>query len=331
MEYKKKNSDALVDMVDIHKYFGSVQALRGVDFHVERNEIVGLLGDNGAGKSTLIKVLTGFHTPTRGQIYFDGEVVDIDSPHRARELGIETVYQDLALVPLMSIARNFWLGQEPTYNVGPFKFIDKEKMGVEAIAALRDVGIHIRDPEETVGTMSGGERQSIAIGRAVYFGQKLLILDEPTSALSVGETQVLDVRTLLTDDQTWTSGVNGHQAFLVRALNDDPRNTGLTELRFDMLLDLQVFVKKTTEVFAVSIPTAIRSAVDAEAQANRINFLTHYAASASCDVSRRTMVICENGFMMRAARPRARARIRFMTRFLPTCASTTTRLSMSRS
>lgn len=193
MDYEQKNSNALVDMIDIHKYFGSVQVLRGIDFHVDRQEIVGLLGDNGAGKSTLIKVLTGFHTPTRGQIFFDEQAVDIDSPHTARDLGIETVYQDLALVPLMSIARNFWLGQEPTYKVGPFKFIDKKKMGEESIAALRDVGIHIRDPEEVVGTMSGGERQSIAIGRAVYFGQKLLILDEPTSALSVGETQkVLD-------------------------------------------------------------------------------------------------------------------------------------------
>lgn len=193
MEYKQKNSDALVDMIDIHKYFGSVQVLRGIDFHVDRQEIVGLLGDNGAGKSTLIKVLTGFHTPTKGQIFFDEKAVDIDSPHTARDLGIETVYQDLALVPLMSIARNFWLGQEPTYNVGPFKFIDKPKMARESIAALNDVGIHIRDAEEVVGTMSGGERQSIAIGRAVYFGKKLLILDEPTSALSVGETQkVLD-------------------------------------------------------------------------------------------------------------------------------------------
>ena len=193
MQYNQKYPDALVDMIDIHKYFGSVQVLRGIDFHVDRQEIVGLLGDNGAGKSTLIKVLTGFHSLTRGQIYFDGHAVDIESPHDARELGIETVHQDLALVPLMSIARNFWLGQEPTYNVGPFHFLDKRMMARESIQALADVGIHIRDSEETVGTMSGGERQSIAIGRAVYFGKKLLILDEPTSALSVGETQkVLD-------------------------------------------------------------------------------------------------------------------------------------------
>ena len=122
-----------------------------------------------------------------------GNPVDIDSPHTARDLGIETVYQDLALVPLMSISRNFWLGQELKRNIGPFKLLDHERMARESAQALEDVGIHIRDPHEAVGMMSGGERQSIAIGRAVYFGKKLLILDEPTSALSVGETQkVLD-------------------------------------------------------------------------------------------------------------------------------------------
>lgn len=191
---KIKNPETpLIELRDIHKYFGSVRALRGIDFQVENQEIVGLLGDNGAGKSTLIKVLTGFHVPTRGQIYFEGRPVQINSPHDARELGIETVYQDLALVPLMSIARNFWLGQEPTVNFGPFKLIDQKKMAEEATAALADVGIHIRDANESVGSMSGGERQSVAIGRAVYFGKKLLILDEPTSALSVGETRkVLD-------------------------------------------------------------------------------------------------------------------------------------------
>lgn len=188
---KQKHDDYLIEMRDIHMYFGSVRALRGVNMEVKPQEIIGLLGDNGAGKSTLIKVLTGYHQPTKGQIYFEGQPVDIDSPHKARELGIETVYQDLALVPLMSIARNFWLGQE--LRKPPFGLLDHERMAEEAKHALEDVGIHIRDPHETVGLMSGGERQSIAIGRAVYFGKKLLILDEPTSALSVGETRkVLD-------------------------------------------------------------------------------------------------------------------------------------------
>lgn len=182
------NGTPLVVMENIHRYFGRVRALVGVDFHVNNGEIVGLLGDNGAGKSTLIKVLTGVHTPTRGQIYFEGEPVSISSPHVAREIGIETVYQDFALIPLMSIARNFWLGREPTKPFGPFRFLDEEAMAEGARVALADVGITIRNADEEVGLMSGGERQSIAIGRAVYFGKKLLILDEPTSALSVGET-----------------------------------------------------------------------------------------------------------------------------------------------
>ena len=183
------SENLLIEMKNIHRYFGRVRSLVGVNFYVKPGEIVGLVGDNGAGKSTLIKVLTGVHTPTKGQIYFEEQPVTISSPQVAREIGIETVYQDFALVPLMSIARNFWLGREPTRRFGPFKLLDHDRMGEEARAALADVGITIRDPDEEVGMMSGGERQSIAIGRAVYFGKKLLILDEPTSALSVGETR----------------------------------------------------------------------------------------------------------------------------------------------
>jgi simple sugar transport system ATP-binding protein len=179
----------MVEMLNIHKTFGTIHVLRGIDFRVDRQEIVGLLGDNGAGKSTLIKILTGVYTPTAGQITFEGQSVEINSPQEARHLGIETVYQDLALVPLMSIARNFWLGQEITRRYGPFEVMDKGEMAIRTRDALRDIGIHIRNADEPVGSLSGGERQSIAIGRAVYFGKKLLILDEPTSALSVGETQ----------------------------------------------------------------------------------------------------------------------------------------------
>ncbi|MBC7811070.1 MAG: sugar ABC transporter ATP-binding protein [Burkholderiales bacterium] len=187
------NGTPLVEMVDIHRSFNTVRVLQGVDFKVDHHEIVGLLGDNGAGKSTLIKVLTGVHTPSRGQIYFEGQPVTVNSPSDARDLGIETVYQDLALVPLMSIARNFWMGREITRRVGPLELLDKQEMADRTREALLDIGIHIRNADHPVGTLSGGERQSIAIGRAVYFGKKLLILDEPTSALSVGETKkVLD-------------------------------------------------------------------------------------------------------------------------------------------
>ena len=187
------NEKVVVDMQDITKRFGTVEALRGVNFTVRKGEVRALMGDNGAGKSTLIKVLTGVHTPTSGQIIFDGEAVQINAPADARALGIETCYQDLALIPLMSIWRNFFLGRELTRNIGPIKWLQRQEMANQCRESLADIGIHIRSAEEKVGKMSGGERQSIAIGRAIHFGAKLLILDEPTSALSVKETnKVLD-------------------------------------------------------------------------------------------------------------------------------------------
>ncbi len=179
----------LIYMSNITRRFGLIAAVRNVNFSVSRGEVVGLLGDNGAGKSTLIKVLTGVHPATEGQIYFEGRPVRISSPKIARTLGIETVYQDLALVNLMSISRNFFLGREITHRMGPIRMLDKEAMNERTVEALADIGIHIRRPEEEVLRMSGGERQSIAIGRAAHFGLSLLILDEPTSALSVGESQ----------------------------------------------------------------------------------------------------------------------------------------------
>ena len=178
----------VVRMEKIVKRFGTITALDGVDFTVNQREVVGLLGDNGAGKSTLIKVLTGVYTPTSGQILFEGEEVEIPSPREARALGIETCYQDLALVNQMSITRNFFLGREMARRFGPIKLLDMAGMNGHARDALEHIGINIRSPQEKVGKLSGGERQSIAIGRARHFGAKLLILDEPTSALSVGET-----------------------------------------------------------------------------------------------------------------------------------------------
>lgn len=186
----------VVRMEGIVKRFGTITALNNVDFAVNRSEVMGLLGDNGAGKSTLIKVLTGVYPPTSGKIYIDGQLVQIPSPREARALGIETCYQDLALVPLMSITRNFFLGRERTRSLGFLRWLDIPAMDEEAREALRDIGIHIRSPREKVGKLSGGERQSIAIGRARHFGAKLLILDEPTSALSVGETHKVLTYTL---------------------------------------------------------------------------------------------------------------------------------------
>lgn len=183
------NDTPLVFMENIVKRFGRVTALDGVDFEVKPQEVMALLGDNGAGKSTLIKILTGVHTPTIGQVYFDGRPVDIRNPHDARALGIETVYQDLALVDSMSIGRNFFLGREPMARVGPIKLLDMRTIATQTRQSLADVGIEIRSAREKVAKLSGGERQSIAIGRAVHFGVKLLILDEPTSALSVAESR----------------------------------------------------------------------------------------------------------------------------------------------
>jgi len=180
----------LVRMVNIHKWFGKVYALKGVDFTVNKAEVVGLVGDNGAGKSTLIKILSGVYKPDRGEIYFEGRRVSFASPADARRLGIETVYQDQALAPDLSILRNIFMGRELTTSFG---FLDLRKMMIESRKALETLGLRVRSPTETVGILSGGERQGVAIARALYFKAKLVILDEPTAALSIKETQkVLD-------------------------------------------------------------------------------------------------------------------------------------------
>ena len=180
----------LVEARGIAKSFGRIEALRSVSFALGKAEVLGLLGDNGAGKSTLIKILTGLFPPDRGEILWEGEPVHFHSPRDAYEVGVATVYQDLAIVDLMSIYRNVFLGREKavTKRFGPFGFIDRGKAHEEARKAIADIGIQIRDPDEPIARMSGGERQSVAIARAAYFSPKLLILDEPTSALSLRQT-----------------------------------------------------------------------------------------------------------------------------------------------
>lgn len=175
----------VIEVKNLTKVFGSVIALNGVSMSVNPGEVMCLLGDNGAGKSTLIKTLSGVHKPTEGEYFVDGKSVDFDSPRDALDHGIATVYQDLAMVSLMSIARNFFLGSEPTKGWGPFRRFDIQTANRIAREEMSKMGIDIRDPLQPVGTLSGGERQSVAIARAVYFGAKLLILDEPTSALGV--------------------------------------------------------------------------------------------------------------------------------------------------
>lgn len=182
-------STFLVEMRGIRKSFGNVEALRGVDFSVGYGEIVGLIGDNGAGKSTLIKVLTGVYPPDSGEIYFDGKKILFNSPAEARAAGIETVYQGYGVAELLNIARNFFLGRELVKRFGIFRVLDHRKMICECGRVLSEIGVNVRSPLEPTGILSGGERQAINIGRAMYFKAKLVILDEPTNALSVKETE----------------------------------------------------------------------------------------------------------------------------------------------
>jgi len=180
----------LLQLSNVTKSFGAVEALVDVSFSVDSGEVVALLGDNGAGKSTLIKILSGVHKHDNGSIKWQGNDIVIKSPAHARQIGFSVVYQDLAVVPLISIYRNFFLGKE--------ELICKKILGVSFIRnnyakniarnALKQLGIEIENVESNVGVLSGGERQSISIARAVYFQSKLLILDEPTAALSLKET-----------------------------------------------------------------------------------------------------------------------------------------------
>jgi simple sugar transport system ATP-binding protein len=181
----------LLEVKNVSKYFGHVIALQDVSLSVRADQVTCLLGDNGAGKSTLIKILSGVHKPSAGRYEVVGEAVDLASPHDARERGIATVYQDLALIPLMSVWRNFFLGSEPTKGWGPFKRIDVKLCDRITRGELDRMGIEIRDSSQAVGTLSGGERQAVAIARAVYFGAKVLILDEPTAALGVKQAGIM--------------------------------------------------------------------------------------------------------------------------------------------
>ena len=184
----------LIQAIDVAKRFGRVEALRRVSFKLGGAEVLALLGDNGAGKSTLIKILTGLYKPDGGEIRWQGRRVEFNSPRDAYELGIATVYQDLAVVDLMSIYRNVFLGREDRIKRGwgPCKWIDPRRGKEEAKKAIAEIGIEIRDAEEPIAKLSGGQRQSVAIARAAHFSARVLILDEPTSALSIKQTaQVL--------------------------------------------------------------------------------------------------------------------------------------------
>lgn len=184
-------SEPILEVSDITMLFGSVIALNGVSVRVFPGEVTCLLGDNGAGKSTLIKILSGVYQPTEGEYFFEGQPVSFRSPRQALSQGIATVYQDLSLIPLMPIWRNFFLGAEPEKRFGPFRRYDIDFAKRTVRDELGKMGIYVRDPDQPVGTLSGGERQSVAIARAVYFGAKVLILDEPTAALGVKQAGIV--------------------------------------------------------------------------------------------------------------------------------------------
>ncbi|MEO1733845.1 MAG: ATP-binding cassette domain-containing protein [Pseudomonadota bacterium] len=196
-------ADPIIRMVDIEKHFGSVIALAGVTVEVFPGECHCLLGDNGAGKSTFIKTMSGVHQPTAGEIYFEGKPMSFADPRDAIEAGIATVHQHLAMIPLMSVSRNFFMGNEPVKKWMGVPFFDREMADRVTMEEMRKMGINLRGPDQAVGTLSGGERQTVAISRAVHFGAKVLILDEPTSALGVRQTS----NVLATIDKVRKQGV----------------------------------------------------------------------------------------------------------------------------
>jgi simple sugar transport system ATP-binding protein len=196
-------SNAILQLTDIAKHYGMVIALAGVSIAVNEGEVHCLLGDNGAGKSTLIKIMSGVVQPSAGKISLDGEEVRFADARHAIDRGIATVFQDLAMIPLMSVTRNFFLGREPKKSIGPFRRFDFAAANRVTMEEMARMGIRLREPTQAVGTLSGGERQSVAIARAVYFGARVLILDEPTSALGVRQT----ANVLATIDRARKKGV----------------------------------------------------------------------------------------------------------------------------
>ncbi|MFO8034643.1 MAG: ATP-binding cassette domain-containing protein, partial [Candidatus Bipolaricaulota bacterium] len=177
-----------VEMHGIRKAFGTVEALRGVDFTVQEGEVVGLVGDNGAGKSTLIKALAGIYKPDAGEIFYRGNKVTFSAPADAQELGIAAVHQAGSSIDEMAVWENFFLGREITRGLGPLSILDKRRMKQTTWDTLGRVGIELDSVDRPIGTLSGGQRQAVVIGRAIHFGGALLVLDEPTAALSIKET-----------------------------------------------------------------------------------------------------------------------------------------------
>jgi simple sugar transport system ATP-binding protein len=181
--------DPIISVKNLHKWYSGVHALKGVSLDVMPGQALGLVGDNGAGKSTLINILSGLHQQDDGEILIEGKLAEIRNPKDAMRLGLETIYQYNSMVPIMTIARNMFIGREPLkWSMGGFGILDERKMREDSVAAIADVDLHLRSPDALVGELSGGQRQGVAIARAMHFKSKVMILDEPTNHLSVKET-----------------------------------------------------------------------------------------------------------------------------------------------
>ena len=231
-------SAPILELKHINKSFGPIDVLHDISLQVRSGEVLCLLGDNGAGKSTLIKILSGVHTPTSGSVLMDGAEVAFDSPRDASNRGIATVHQFGGTFPLMSIGRSFFVGVEPYWRIGPLRFYDRKKANDIAVKAVREFGItRIDNGDRLVGGLSGGERQSLAIARAVHFGARVLILDEPTAALGVKEAAhvlriVLQARKkgiaviFITHNVVHALTVGDHFAVLIRGSKADDFRKG---------------------------------------------------------------------------------------------------------
>jgi len=187
----QRNGSVVIQLADVSKYYGNIRALSGINLTVRRGEVTCVLGDNGAGKSTLIKIISGIHPHDGGVMRLHGKDVRFASPRKALDAGIATVYQDLALIPLMSVWRNFFLGSELTTGMAPLRRLDIARMRRATDDELKKMAIDLPDIDAPVGRLSGGERQVVAIARAIFFGAQVLILDEPTAALGIKQSGVV--------------------------------------------------------------------------------------------------------------------------------------------
>jgi simple sugar transport system ATP-binding protein len=188
------SKNIVLEAKNISKYFGTITALENVNLTVRQGECLGVVGDNGAGKSTFMKVLSGLYKPSIGSLFFDGKKETLNSPKDSQNLGLEMVYQDLALAGNLPIGENIFLGREPTKNFGFLKLLDYKKIKELSEAHLDKLKIHVKSAEQKVEELSGGQRQAIAIARATAFNSKIVIMDEPTAALAIKEVgKVLDL------------------------------------------------------------------------------------------------------------------------------------------